>query len=50
MCLTPRRSRAETEVAFGVESNGTFAAAPQVLTDDAYHANVFDVLRTAKRF
>ena len=47
---TVREALAETDVAVGVESNGVLVVTARILTDYAYYANVFDVLRTASRF
>jgi hypothetical protein len=47
---TVRAALSETEVAVGVESNGDLVAAARVLTDNAYYATAFDVLRTASQF
>lgn len=40
---------AETEVAVGVEDDGTLVAAARVLTDYTYYATVFDVIVAADR-
>lgn len=42
-----RRALAETAVAVGVEDGDELVGAARVLTDYAYYATVYDVLRTA---
>ncbi|GKZ13112.1 GNAT family N-acetyltransferase [Haladaptatus sp. T7] len=44
-----RTALAETEVAVGVEENGTLVAAARILTDYTYYANVFDVIVATDR-